>query len=500
MNQILLYFIYAPIVGWTFYSIYYIRKLWKAKSTNKINLYWYNSIPSVFTTLGIFGTFVGIYYGLQKFDVANIDNSIPTLLEGMKGAFLTSIFGIGLSLLFRRIGQGVLRSVEIKEQPKKTKKNELSALSEIINILIATKEETKSNFEKLDTALIGETDNSLSTQLIKLRNQTTDNQKEQERQNVLLEKIQTSLIGDEEMSLLTQLEKVRSQLADNHKEQKEHKNVLQTINETLGADSTKSILSQIKIFKSDQNANNKMLKSKFDEFSDLLAKNNTEALVEVMKSATETFNAQMSELIKKLVQENFKELNNSVQSLNTWQQENKEMILSLTEQFKTVSEDFEIASVSIKEITENTAKLTEDNSQLSRLIQELQKVLIDDTKFQEVITKLEGTIDTVKQNTESFDKTTNKLNNWIGKEHDFKQSVNILITRLKEIEKLKDINGEFWSNTKVQMEEGVSIIANSSTELRESLNSISEEFTEQLNQTLTSLDELIQRFNRILQK
>ena len=241
------------------------------------------------------------------------------------------------------------------------------------------------------------------------------------------------------------------------------------------------------------NENNLLISKKFDEFSDLLAKNNTEALVEVMKSATETFNAQMSELIKKLVQENFKELNNSVQSLNTWQQENKEMILSLTEQFKTVSEDFEIASVSIKEITENTAKLTEDNSQLSRLIQELQKVLIDDTKFQEVITKLEGTIDTVKQNTESFDKTTNKLNDWIGKEHDFKQSVNILITRLKEIEKIKDINGEFWSNTKVQMEEGVSIIANSSTELRESLNSISEEFTEQLNQTLTSLDELIQR-------
>ena len=201
----------------------------------------------------------------------------------------------------------------------------------------------------------------------------------------------------------------------------------------------------------------------------------------------------MTELIQRLVQENFTELNNSVQSLNDWQKENKEMISSLTEQFKSVSKDFEIASVSIKEITANTTKLTEDNSQLSKLIEELQKVLVDDTKFQEIVTKLESSIDTIKTNTETFDETTNKLNDWIGKEHSFKQSVDILISRLKEIEDIKDINGEFWKNTKTQMEEGVSIISNSSLELRNNLDNISEEFTGQLNQTLTSLDELIQR-------
>ena len=209
--------------------------------------------------------------------------------------------------------------------------------------------------------------------------------------------------------------------------------------------------------------------------------------------ATESFNAQMTELIQKLVQENFKELNSSVQSLNTWQQENKEMISSLTEQFKVVSNDFSVASLAIKEITENTNKLTKDNSYLSKIIEELQKVLIDDTKFQEITSKLESTIDTVKTNTETFDETTNKLNEWIGKEHNFKQSIDILISRLEEIEKIKDINGEFWKNTKTQMEEGVTIISSSSKELRNNLDNISEEFTEQLNQTLTSLDELIQR-------
>jgi hypothetical protein len=483
--------VYGALIIWLLFSLYYIIRLWYRKSTKSYNEYLYNSIPSVFTTIGILGTFGGIYLGLRNFDVNDIDNSIPMLLEGMKLAFLTSIVGIILSLIFRVFGQLILRTVELQEPPKQT--DELSTLSEILGVLKSTKTETKSNFDKLNTSLIGETETSISTQLVKLRNQTTDNQKEQEKQNTLLEKIQASLIGNEETSLLTQLEKVRNQLTDNYKEQKEHKDVLTAINETLGSKNDNSILSQIKILKTDQNENNKALESKFDEFGEILKKNNTEALVEVMKSATETFNAQMTELIQKLVQENFAELNNSVQSLNDWQKDNKEMISSLTEQFKSVSKDFEIASVSIKEITENTTKLTEDNSQLSKLIEELQKVLIDDTKFQEIVTKLESSIDTIKTNTETFDETTNKLNDWIGKEHSFKQSVDILISRLKEIEDIKDINGEFWSNTKTQMEEGVSIISNSSLELRNNLDNISEEFTEQLNQTLTSLDELIQR-------
>ena len=490
-NDFLINIIYGALIIWLLFSIYYIFRLWKLKNTKSYNPYLYNSIPAVFTTIGILGTFGGIYLGLRSFDVDDIEKSITPLLNGMKLAFRTSIIGIILSLVFRVIGQLVLRTVELKEPPKQT--DEISALSKIIEVLESTKTEIKNNFNTLNASLIGETETSLSTQLIKLRNQTTDNQKEQEKQSELLEKIQTSLIGNEEVSLLTQLEKLRSQLTDSHKEQKEHKKVLQTINETLGSKNEASILSQLKSFKSDQNDNNKTLESKFDEFGEILKKNNTEALVEVMKSATETFNAQMTELIQKLVQENFKELNSSVQSLNTWQQENKEMISSLTEQFKVVSNDFSIASLSIKEITENTSKLTRDNSHLSKLIEELQKVLIDDAKFQEITSKLESTIDTVKTNTETFDETTNKLNEWIGKEHNFKQSVEILISRLEEIEKIKDINGEFWKNTKTQMEEGVSIISSSSKELRNNLDNIAEEFTEQLNQTLTSLDELIQR-------
>ncbi len=490
MNKELMLIVYALMALWTIFSIFYIFRLWKIKNTSRYNPYLYNSIPSIFTTLGVLGTFVGIFFGLQKFDVTNIDESIPTLLEGMKTAFLTSIIGIILSLIFRAVGQLVLRSVELKEPPKQT--NELTALTEIVNVLNESKTETNSNLKLLNTALIGDTDTSISTQLLKLRNQTTDNHKEQEKQNKILDKIQVSLTGNEETSLLTQLEKLRSQLNDNIVEQKEQKEILAKIDNSI-IDTKESVSEKLNNIDNNNKERHDSLLNKFDEFGEILKENNTKALVEVMKQATETFNAQMSELIEKLVKENFEELNNSVQRLNNWQQENKEMIATLTEQFKRVSEQFEISSNSIKEITNNTEKLTNENSHLSKLIQELQKVMIEDTKYQEIVNKLTNTIEILKENTETFDETTNKLNEWILKEHNFKQSVDILITRLEEIERIKEINGEFWQQTKAQLNEGVSLISNASKELRNNLDNISEEFMEQLNQTLTSLDELIQR-------
>jgi len=59
------------------------------------------SAPGLMTTIGVLGTFWGILYGLIEFDVANIDRSVPHLLEGMKIAFITSVLGMGAGAVFR---------------------------------------------------------------------------------------------------------------------------------------------------------------------------------------------------------------------------------------------------------------------------------------------------------------------------------------------------------------------------------------------------------------
>ncbi|WP_063198095.1 hypothetical protein [Bradyrhizobium sp. AT1] len=68
--------------------------------------------PSIFTTAGIFFTFLGIAEGLYAFDPQKIDASIPTLLDGLKTAFIASVVGVGaaLTLKLRFATFGVKRS------------------------------------------------------------------------------------------------------------------------------------------------------------------------------------------------------------------------------------------------------------------------------------------------------------------------------------------------------------------------------------------------------
>ena len=57
--------------------------------------------PTLLTTLGILGTFLGVAIGLLDFDAGRVEASIPALLEGLKLAFVTSIVGILLAAVLR---------------------------------------------------------------------------------------------------------------------------------------------------------------------------------------------------------------------------------------------------------------------------------------------------------------------------------------------------------------------------------------------------------------
>lgn len=65
-------------------------------------------IPSLLTSLGILGTFMGLMRGLTGLDMSNANtlmSGIPTLLNGMKFAFGTSVAGISGSLAFNMLNR-----------------------------------------------------------------------------------------------------------------------------------------------------------------------------------------------------------------------------------------------------------------------------------------------------------------------------------------------------------------------------------------------------------
>lgn len=60
-------------------------------------------VPDILTSLGILGTFVGLVWGLKNFEPNNYEamtSSVSSLVDGIKVAFLTSIYGISLSVVY----------------------------------------------------------------------------------------------------------------------------------------------------------------------------------------------------------------------------------------------------------------------------------------------------------------------------------------------------------------------------------------------------------------
>ena len=116
--------------------------------------------PNTLTSLGIFFTFVGILIALSNFDVSDINDSIPRLLDGLKLAFLSSVVGLGSSVTFRFIQAGSSGDESAGDIGASDLYDQLKDLN--------------TNTLAVRDALIGDGEASLSTQFGKLRNDFRD--------------------------------------------------------------------------------------------------------------------------------------------------------------------------------------------------------------------------------------------------------------------------------------------------------------------------------------
>jgi hypothetical protein len=117
-----------------------------------------NTIANTVVSLGILGTFTGIFLGLINFDVTNISASVPQLLTGLKTAFLTSIAGLISSLILKSFPQ--VYGIQI---PMSDSKKDETNIETMINIL-----------SRIEKSIAGEGETTLVTQVQKLRTSNAD--------------------------------------------------------------------------------------------------------------------------------------------------------------------------------------------------------------------------------------------------------------------------------------------------------------------------------------
>jgi outer membrane protein OmpA-like peptidoglycan-associated protein len=109
--------------------------------------------PTIMTSVGVLGTFVGIFLGLMDFNVNKIDQSVPALLAGLKVAFVTSILGMAASVVFKLL-QGLIS--------RGTETGEVGA-EEIHSVLQEIRDDGKEAFTQVRQAISGDGDGSVVT-------------------------------------------------------------------------------------------------------------------------------------------------------------------------------------------------------------------------------------------------------------------------------------------------------------------------------------------------
>ena len=237
--------------------------------------------PALLTTIGVLGTFVGIFIGLVNFDVGNIDKSVPLLLEGMKVAFVTSILGMG-SAVFLRVTYAAVPRQALAESV---------GPEEIYSVLTDIRDGQNSALSEIRSAISGEDDTSMVTQLQKLRTSVAD--------------------GDTELRNTT-------------RERFEN------------------------------------LTSEFRQFAETMAEDNSKALIESLEQVIRDLNTHIY-LLNEQFGESFKQLNEAVGALLSWQDQYKDHMEKLTDQFQRSLDGIESETRSVSVLGIGLpAEITED--------------------------------------------------------------------------------------------------------------------------------------------
>ena len=244
--------------------------------------------PTLMTTLGVLGTFTGIFIGLLDFDVANTDRSIPQLLEGLKIAFSTSIVGMAAAVMAKLFQAIVPQSLDTQ---------------------------TEIGPEEIHSALL------------KL-NGAVENAAQAE--SAALEALRRAISADSDSSLLTQIQKLRTTIQDGQQE----------------------------------------LIKEFRDFATTMAENNSKALIEALEEVIRDFNAKINEQFG----ENFKQLNQAVSALLTWQEKYKAHVEALEHRIEMAVKAIESCEESLRIVAEHSGRIPESIAPLSTVLNDLRAI------------------------------------------------------------------------------------------------------------------------------
>lgn len=453
--------------------------------------------PTLMTSLGILGTFVGIVIGLMHFDANDIDTSIPMLLGGLKTAFITSVCGLLGAVTFTFLNTSFFAVKEVAGEEAVERDVTPETIYASLDAQRKIAEQNAAVLQKMQKGVIGDEEGSLIGQfkllradmsalsslselskleehfnyqkegtfayMLNARHTRLFNINEQQKQNsdAALEKLTemlTALSGEEEGSLVGQVKLLRTNISD------------------IGTQFTQFS----EFFKQRSSEFDERLFKELAEFAEMMSKSATEAIIEALKNVIQDFNENLTEQFG----ENFKALDASVKKLVDWQEEYRVQVEQMGEQYQQSVD-------SLVSTRESVAGIWQECQNIPQAMNELREIIdVNQHQIQELARHLEAFVSMRDKAVEAVPTIKEQINNVTSNLID---STNNLRERLFVVsdELLKGSN-----EMKVSLEEGAEHFRNSVTTTQQSFNELSnvvkdtsENVSETLKETSSSVND-----------
>jgi chromosome segregation ATPase/uncharacterized membrane protein len=192
------------------------------------------------------------------------------------------------------------------------------------------------------------------------------------------------------LKIILSLNFVKHEATAENEEDVDAKDLLQVLNniyDALHKADNSSVLGQIKLLRSDTTEQLKMMRSevsdsfaaqklsfnefqeslwvKLQDFADMLSKSATEQVIQALKEVISDFNNNLTEQFG----DNFKKLNESVEKLVEWQENYKQQLGEMTEQYQRGIESIEHTKNSVHAISQDTENIPVVMESLSKVIE-----------------------------------------------------------------------------------------------------------------------------------
>ncbi len=339
--------------------------LWRYKGWSSYT----NTAASILTIVGVLGTFIGIYIGLQKFDPGKLQDSIGDLLNGLKIAFSTSIIGIGSALFLKGIRfVAALKDVETSGESNLSSK--LDALKDAIETDGKTTQDILQNTRMDLTDIQSKTLKQLETLTTTVSNEHSQLRKDREATRDVLADTKNELTGGQ-AKILGQLETLTSTFSDKHdliitsqaNEGSETRKILTNMQSELTDRQNKAFI-QLRELTKTVSYEHSQLRKEFENFSKNVAESITElATKELISSLTKVidqFNTQLSTQFG----DNFKQLNEAVGKTVAWQEQYRQQMDTLADEFRIAAESIEKSRESLENIADSSSTIADRSSSI----------------------------------------------------------------------------------------------------------------------------------------